>query len=76
MKRPGFSSSKKFLNIIISYFSFHYSYCGGRKSYLHVPTYIAFPKQDRFTPIKVVQTFTTNFPFCQNLGKHSRKCFT
>ena len=54
----------------------YYFYHGGRIFHLHVPTYLLFPKHDRFTLVKMVRTFTANFRFYQNSGKLTRKCCT
>ena len=31
--------------------------------YLHIPTYLMLPKQDRLTLVKLVKTFTANLRF-------------
>ena len=49
----------------------YYSYL--RILYLHVRTYLMFPKRDTFTLVKLVKTFTAYFPFYQNLGNLTRK---
>ena len=47
--------------INIHYFSFYYSYRGGRIFYLHILKYLMFLEQHRFIVVTLVKTFTVNF---------------